>query len=75
VTCSEKIAGPGEPCEGESTAAFEALLACTCEGACASACADSVCMGASDPSDECLACVGDPSGCKTELDACSADTP
>jgi hypothetical protein len=75
VTFSEKIAGLGEPCEGESTTAFEALLACTCEGACTSACADDVCTDDSDPSDECLACVGDASGCKTELDACSADTP
>jgi hypothetical protein len=77
-TCAEAITPPNgdssKLCAGAHTDLFDALSACTCTGACKTACEANICAG-KDVTAECTTCLqaSAPGGCKTELDACSND--
>lgn len=76
VGCAEYIT-TGDPsttiCDGLSTAFYEALAVCVCEGPCAIACGDSICAGASSTV-ECQECVLDTAaGCGNEYNECAND--
>jgi hypothetical protein len=60
-------------CEGGSTDLYDALVACTCTGACMDLCGDNICAGVMS-TDECLACIADTAaGCGAEFNECSND--
>jgi hypothetical protein len=76
-TCAEAITPPADAtklCPGAHADLYDALTACTCTGACKTACADNVCAS-KDIAAACTTCLqaAAPDGCKTEFDACSND--
>lgn len=74
-TCSDAAASNGNPaklCDGPAEMLYTALTKCTCTGACATDCADSVCKG-NDPSTACKLCLtNEATGCGKEFTACTS---
>jgi hypothetical protein len=72
LTCAEYITEDGDLCEA-SAPIYEALAACTCEGACMDVCGDNVCAGM-DPTSACQGCVLNMgTGCGNEYAECAND--
>ena len=80
MTCGDFITNGTDPAmlctdngPPSSSDLYGALGDCTCNGACANDCTDSVCAGA-DISDACLTCVQDTAaGCGNEFNECAND--
>jgi hypothetical protein len=77
-TCAEAITPPNgdakKLCDGPHGTLYDALNACTCTGACKTACEATACAGLA-ASPECTTCLqaAAPDGCKKEFDECSND--
>jgi len=77
-TCSMAITtpdgNPAELCDGPAKTVFDAYAKCTCDGACATACADSACKQL-EASTACKTCLSDSTaGCGKEFIACASDS-
>ncbi len=80
MTCGDFITNGSDPAmlctdngPPSSSDLYGALGDCTCAGACADKCADSVCAGMTI-SDACLSCVQDTAaGCGNEFNECAND--
>ena len=77
-TCAEAITPPNgdakKLCDGPHGMLYDALHACTCTGACKTACEATACAGMAASAD-CTKCLqaAAPDGCKKEFDECSND--
>ena len=76
MTCADYVTNGTDMdtvCAGTSEDLYNALVTCTCEGACMADCGDNACMGMS-PSDTCLTCIQDTAaGCGNEFNECAND--
>lgn len=75
-TCADAIdpdAGdPSKLCEGAQADLYDALVACTCTGACASACGDNACAEGGTASADCITCLQDTgAGCGNDFQNCA----
>ena len=71
--CADYVTNGGTLCEGTSTDLYNALVDCTCAGACKDICTDNVCAGL-DVTTDCQNCVIDSAaGCGMEFGECSND--
>ncbi len=71
--CADYVTNGGTLCEGTSTDLYNALVDCTCAGACKDVCLDNVCAGM-DVTADCQNCVIDSAaGCGAEFTECSND--
>ena len=72
VTCAGYAEG-ANPCSTETVGLYDALIECTCAGACIAVCQDNVCAGQTATAD-CQSCVIDTmNGCGVAFQACSND--